>query len=230
MAKVYLSPSMQEWNIGAGKYGAEEIYCNLIADQTQQILIKHGVGVKRNRPDMTLAEIVTDSNIYDPDLHFAIHTNASGKSPNTTVQGCAVFMHAVGGEREVFSKILYARMSKLTPWPDLGVRLGRDWFGPGKDIYELARTTAPAALIELDFHDHLGSVTWLLQNSQSIAQEMAYSVLEYFKIPIKVEVDYSVQIKELSDQVDELKAQVTTLNTRIASVKNAYVGMGKYLV
>lgn len=219
MAKLYLSPSTQEHNIGVGDYGIEETYCNLVTDLVEKKLRAHKVELKRNRPEMTLKEVVKDSNAYNPDLHFAIHTNATGHATNTTIQGCMVLIHKAGGQREVFGKILYDRVSQLTPWKDRGILYGENWFGPGKPLYELAYTSAPAALIEIDFHDNLKSVQWLLQNIPTIADTLANAVLDYFKIPIQPAID---PVKLLQSQVDALTKQ-------LLQIKEWAVGLTKLL-
>ena len=55
MADVYISPSLQEWNVGYGNYGTEEQRMNLIADVLDYELKRHGLTTDRNSPDMTLA-------------------------------------------------------------------------------------------------------------------------------------------------------------------------------
>lgn len=62
MVDVYLSPSLQEWNVGVGNYGTEEQRMNLLADVVQYELERHGLDVARNRPEMSLAEVVRESN------------------------------------------------------------------------------------------------------------------------------------------------------------------------
>jgi N-acetylmuramoyl-L-alanine amidase len=74
---VYLSPSTQEKNIGAGNFGTEEYRMGLICNITEKVLKCHGVTVYRNKPEMTLAQVVIDSNKKNPDIHFAIHSNGA---------------------------------------------------------------------------------------------------------------------------------------------------------
>ncbi|NLN64887.1 MAG: N-acetylmuramoyl-L-alanine amidase, partial [Clostridiaceae bacterium] len=74
---VYLSPSTQENNIGYGDYGTEEERMQQVCDVVQEELLRHGITVFRNTPDMTLNQVVADSNQKDPTIHFAIHSNAS---------------------------------------------------------------------------------------------------------------------------------------------------------
>lgn len=81
MAVVYLSPSVQSWNVGYGNYGTEEQRMNLIADVVQYDLERHGVQIVRNNPEQSLREIVAESNAVGPDIHVAIHSNAPRKGP-----------------------------------------------------------------------------------------------------------------------------------------------------
>ena len=61
MPKVYLSPSLQEYNPYVDG-GNEEYYMNLIADAMEPYLAASGIEVDRNRPDMTLSQAIADSN------------------------------------------------------------------------------------------------------------------------------------------------------------------------
>ena len=94
MVDVYISPSVQEWNVGYGNYGTEEQRMNLIADVVDYELKRHGLSTDRNSRDMTLAEVVRDSNSVNPKVHVAIHSNAS----NGQARGAEVYTHRFGGE------------------------------------------------------------------------------------------------------------------------------------
>ena len=79
MSSIYLSPSTQENNVGAGSYGTEEQRMNQIMDRIEADL-QGRFTLYRNRPGMTLQQVVADSNAKKPDLHFALHSNAGGGS------------------------------------------------------------------------------------------------------------------------------------------------------
>ena len=82
MKSIYLSPSTQENNVGAGNYGTEEQRMNEIMDLIENQLRGHYI-LYRNRPNMTLQQVVADSNAKNPDLHFALHSNAGAAAgPN----------------------------------------------------------------------------------------------------------------------------------------------------
>jgi hypothetical protein len=86
MIRDYISPSTQEHNIYACG-GTEEYYANLIGDVVVSELKRHGIEIYRNKPTMTLQEVVRDSNSKKPTIHFAIHSNAGGGGK---ARGCEV--------------------------------------------------------------------------------------------------------------------------------------------
>lgn len=170
---VYLSPSMQEKNIGAGKYGTEEKRMNEVADVVQKGLERHGIIVYRNRPEWTFGQMVRDSNSKKPDIHFAIHSNAL----NTKVRGCEIFAYAPGGKGEKLARAVYTEMEPMTPTGDRGVKFS-------KELYELRETTAPAALVEVAFHDNPQDAEWIMGNIEKIGAAITKGILRYFNLTI----------------------------------------------
>ena len=92
MPKVYLSPSLQEYNPDVDG-GNEEYYMNLIADAMEPYLAASGIEVDRNRPDMTLSQAITDSNQANPDLHLAIHSNAAPPNAAGRYTGADIYYY-----------------------------------------------------------------------------------------------------------------------------------------
>jgi N-acetylmuramoyl-L-alanine amidase len=194
---VYLSPSLQKDNIGIGDYGSECFRMNLVADVVEETLKKHRVTVYRNKPDMTLGQVVVDSNIKKPNIHFAIHSNANdGKT-----RGGEVFCHRFGGEGERLARAIYKELEPITPSKDRGVKEGCNHYGPGKPLYELAKTTAPAALVEIAFHDNKEDAMWIISNLEVIGIALARGVLAYFGIQFVYEGD-------------EIKSAINTLTKK----------------
>jgi N-acetylmuramoyl-L-alanine amidase len=168
--KFYISPSTQEHNVGVGKYGTEEKRMNEIADVVCKCLTASGVQYFRNRPEMTLGEVVRDSNSKKVDFHFAIHSNAGGG------QGCEVHIFQKGGEAERFAKIVYSRISALTPVADRGIQVS-------PQLYEVNKTLAPTALIEVSFHDDSKDATFIVDHIHQIGVELAKGICEFAKTP-----------------------------------------------
>ena len=54
---------------------------------------------------------------------------------------------------------------------------------PTTTIGEVARTRAPAVLIEFAYHDNVEDANWIKNNIEVIAQNVVLSLTEYFGIP-----------------------------------------------
>lgn len=175
MVDVYLSPSLQEWNVGYGDYGTEEERMNLIADVLEYELQRHGLVTARNDPSMTLAEAVTDSNRIQPRVHVSLHSNAA----NGQARGAEVYTHRFGGEGEWLARLVYDEIERIAPTEGLGVKEGYPTFG-GQGMYELRRTTAPAILAEVAFHDNPEDAQFIIDNIYELGQAIAKGILAYF--------------------------------------------------
>ena len=134
-----------------------------------------------------------DSNLKKPDIHFAVHSNAGGG------RGCEVYCHKYGGNGEKLARAIYAELSPLTPTQDRGVLEGYNLFGAGKPLYELAKTDAPAVLVEIAFHDNADDAKWIIANIEKIGNALAKGVLKYF------EIEFVSETYELEQAVKVLK-------------------------
>ncbi|MDD3469271.1 MAG: N-acetylmuramoyl-L-alanine amidase [Thermoguttaceae bacterium] len=170
---VYLSPSTQEKNMGAGEFNTEEQRMNEITDVVEKILKEQGVIVYRNRPEMTLQELVEESNQRHVDLHFAIHSNAF----NQEVRGTECYCYRFGGAGERLAKKVMEQICSIYDGPRRGVKESADHFGKGKPLYETANTTAPTALVEIAFHDQPDDAQWILSNEKLIGEKLATALL-----------------------------------------------------
>jgi N-acetylmuramoyl-L-alanine amidase len=173
---VYLSPSTQENNVGVGNYGTEEQVMNRVSDVVEGVLNRHDIKVYRNKPSMTLREVVADSNAKRPTIHFAIHSNSGGGS------GCEVFCWKKGETGEDLANMVYNYLSALTPMKDRGVQQGYDYYGKGVHMYEVTYTNAPAALVEVAFHDNSVDANWILNNIRPIGETMAKALINYLGV------------------------------------------------
>lgn len=170
MPKVYISPSTQENNIGVGNYGTEERRMNQIADKVVPLLQYNGFTVYRNSPSMSLQQVVADSNRRNVDAHIAIHSNAGGG------RGTEVFYTSDRGKPLASS--LYKYAEPLTPTKDRGIK-------HTDRLYELNRTKAAAALIEVAFHDNRDDAEFILNNMDAIAEAIARGICDYFNVGFK---------------------------------------------
>lgn len=198
MADVYLSPSVQHFNLGLDGYGSEEARMNMIADVVEYELNRHGLTTARNDPSMTLQEVVADSNSINPSVHVAIHSNAA----NGEARGSEVYANSFGTQAEVLARDVYKYLEQLTPTEDFGVKEGKLSFG-GKGMYELKNTTSPAILMEVAFHDNAEDAQFVIDNVYEYGNEISKGILDYFNI------EYNPDTQE---NIDYLQAKYNNKN------------------
>lgn len=186
--KVYLSPSIQSGNIGAGDYGTEKERMNQLAKIIKDDLERHNINVRLNDNWFsTLYGIVADSNIYNPDFHVSLHSNAYDKK----TRGCEVFCWEKGNHSkgEKLANNIYLKLAAITPTNDRGVKNAKNFYGEGKHIYEVFQTSSPAALIEVDFHDNPAGAKWIIENIEKIAITISKGIIKTFDIPYIEKID-----------------------------------------
>ena len=176
MPTVYLSPSLQEWNPYVDG-GNEEYYMNLIADAMEPYLRASGIDFKRNSPEMTLRQAIADSNSGNYDLHLAIHSNASGENSAGMNRGVEVYYYPNSAKGQSFADTLATNFSDLYPIPEKVRTI------PTTTLGELRLTRAPAALIEVAYHDNLQDARWIRDNINAIAKNLSKSVAEALGAP-----------------------------------------------
>jgi N-acetylmuramoyl-L-alanine amidase len=200
--KIYLSPSTQENNVGAGSYGTEEKRMNQLADVLEPLLRKYGHEILRNKPTMTLKEVKDASNAFKPDLHLALHSNAG----NGLARGCEIYCYRYGGQGEQYARTLYKYLEPLTPTPDRGVKEGYNFYGVGKHMYEVTYTTAPAVLIEIAFHDNGNDAAWIVANMTAIATAITNAINDAAGIETVID-NYKAKYDALVNEVKTLIAK-----------------------
>ena len=173
MPKIYLSPSVQEYN----RYvdgGSEEYYMYLIADAMEPYLRANGIDFDRNQPEMSLSQVIADSNAQNYDLHLAIHSNASPDSSAGQNTGAEIYYFPTSQRGKRFADIIAENYKSVYREPgDIRVI-------PSATLAELRRPKAPALLIEVGYHDNRGEAQWIRDNIDNIARALAKSVVEYF--------------------------------------------------
>ena len=176
MPTVYLSPSLQEFNPFYGG-GNEEYYMNLIADAMEPYLRASGIDFVRNNPSDTLSKAIADSNRGNYDLHLAIHSNASSADRAGSATGVQVFYYPTSRNGERFANIIRDNYKGLYYNPQKVSSI------PTTSLAEVRRTKAPAALVEVAFHDNPGDAQWIRENIDPIAKNLSQSVADYLGVP-----------------------------------------------
>lgn len=176
MPNLFLSPSSQEFNptvVGQN----EEYYMNLIADAMEPYLRASGVTVTRNSRENTASGHIAQSNAGEYDFHLALHSNAAGESNAGQVRGVEIFYYPTSSNGKRMAELLAARMREIYPLPDRVRTI------PTTTLGEVARTRAPAVLIEYAYHDNPEDAAWMVENIEPIAQATVRAVVEYFRLP-----------------------------------------------
>lgn len=176
MPRIYLSPSLQEFNPFING-GSEEEIMNLIADAMEPYLTASGIEFVRNDPEMTLGEAIADSNANNVDFHLAIHSNAAPESIAGTRQGPVVYYYTTSPYGREMADLIAEQMRQIYPDPSKVQVL------PTVTLRELRRTNAPSALVEVAYHDNYQDANWIKENIQPIARALSRSLAEYFGIP-----------------------------------------------
>lgn len=175
MFKVYLSPSIQENNIGVGDYGTEEKRMNAVADVTVKELTRtKQFTIYRNSPAMSLNQVVSDSDTIKPNAHVAIHSNAF----NSTARGVLGLYWSKGGATSNsyrLTKVIHDEVFKVS-WIDNGMRAGTG-------LAETDKVKATSTIIEVDFHDNVQGAQWIEDNIKLIGIAIAKGICKYFGVP-----------------------------------------------
>ena len=173
MPKIYLSPSVQEFNhyIDGGN---EEYYMYLIADAMEPYLYANNIDFDRNQPRMTLSQVIADPNAQPYDLHLAIHSNASPEASAGKNTGVEIYHFPTSERGKRFAEVLADTYRRVYREP------GNIRIIPTRSLAELRRTKAPAVLIEVGYHDNREEAQWIRDNIDNIARALAQSVVAYF--------------------------------------------------
>lgn len=173
MPRIYLSPSVQEFNFDVNGV-SEETMMNYIADAMEPLLRLNGIDFTRNRPSMSVPEIIAESNRGQYDLHFALHSNAAPPGAYGTVRGSRAYYRTGSQRGEEYAGIFANTMKKLYPLPDLVGTIATDQLG------ELNDTLAPAVLYEIAYHDNFDDSAFITENVQNIAANLVESICKIF--------------------------------------------------
>ena len=171
MPRIYLSPSLQEYNPFYGG-GSEEEVMNLIADAMEPYLAADGIEYLRNAPEMTLGQAIADSNNSNVDFHLAIHSNAA--PPSVARRGPVVYYYATSPYGRQMAELIAEELREIYPDPSKVQVL------PTTTLRELRRTNAPSALVEVAYHDNPEDAAWIRGNIDEIGKALSNAVAAYF--------------------------------------------------
>ena len=176
MPRIYLSPSLQPYNLYAGG-GNEQQYMNLVADAMEPYLRTNGIQYTRNRIGMTLGDAIRESNAGYYDLHLALHSNAAAGNLAGKVRGADVYYYRYSVRGKEAAEIIAENYKKIYPDPSKVTARATT------TLAEVTKTNAPAVLIETEYHDNPEGANWIRANIENIAKNLVESLTIYFGIP-----------------------------------------------
>lgn len=167
--KIYLSPAAHGHDnpCSFSKTCGENIHCNLYADELQKILAACGFEVRRAPKTNTgekVADTIADSNAWNPDLHYVVHTNG-GKGHYSKLM-----VYDNGNGHQYAEVIADARKAVFSP---VNITIEPQWD-------ELRRTKAVAVYDELLFHDNPTDIAWLHGHFYEMAAATAKGICRIF--------------------------------------------------
>ncbi len=164
----YISPSNQGANVGIDGYGSERDQMYLLAMEITPHLDRAGVSFVIPERHVSLTERVRQSNEMGACFHLALHSNAGGAGK---AWGPVALYYSQTG-KDFCQKLVDALLA-------LGQRTNRAaHVKQQKSLYELRKTLAPAALLEVDFHDSSVGVEFITNRRGEIAEAIARVIIE----------------------------------------------------
>ncbi|MDD3393376.1 MAG: N-acetylmuramoyl-L-alanine amidase [Anaerotignum sp.] len=176
MPRVYLSPSLQEYNLFING-GTEEEYVNLVADAMEPYLFASGIEFARNDPGMSLSQVIQEVNEGDFDVYFSIHTNTAPPFLAGKLQGPETFYYVKNSYGKELAEDVTENLKKIY-LNEENVRAI-----PTATLKEISYTMAPAVLIKLGYNDNFDDAAWIKDNVRFVAKALSRSLAEYFAIP-----------------------------------------------
>lgn len=176
MPNLYLSPSLQEYNISVIG-GSEQYHMNRIADAMEPYLRSSGIRFTRNHPGQTLSQVIQQSNSGDYDLHLALHSNTAPAVLSGRLRGADFFFNPESERGARAARILAQNYRQVYPIPSQVKSV------PTTSFAEVIRVRAPSVLSELGYHDNMQDAIWIRDNTGTIARNLVQGIALVFGVP-----------------------------------------------
>ena len=170
--KVFLSSSNQYFNIGEEPFTNERKEMNLISDLISNKLSSKGVTVYRNDYLSSYQNILNECRDNNVNLLVSLETTSSYNHDKSGLQTLVATESSKGFS---LANIINNKLKKLK---DSKIVLTNDIKGSKtKEENDLT-----SVMIELGYHDNKTDAEFLVNNRESIAEEIADSILRYYGI------------------------------------------------
>ncbi len=172
--KVVIDAGHGGSDVGATRNGVYEKYITLdVAKRVEKLLKAQGYGVKMTRTDdsfVSLADRVTCSENYEPDIFVSIHVNSSTRDEIRGVE-----THYYHQESMPLAQAVHASLASAVDSPNRGLFKSK--------FYVINHTTDPAILVEIGFISNTSERGQLVSESrkQATAKAIVEGINNYFK-------------------------------------------------
>lgn len=167
--KVYLSPSSQTANVGYGDYGTEADRMQELSDKVKAKLVDLGHTVYGSDNSLDLNERIAASNKEGVDCHVALHSNAS----NGTARGTEAYYYSTSTNgKRLAQSVLDQVVAVDGCYKSRGIKATTT-------LAECKKTSAPATLVEVAFHDNKDDAAWIIEKMDDIAAAIANGINAY---------------------------------------------------
>lgn len=162
----YLSPSRQTGNIGMGEYGNECFRMYQLTDKITPHLDRCGISFVVADQEKNLTQRAAEANAMGAGFYLALHSNAGG---NGNAWGPVAYYHTAGKAlAQTLVKELLATGQKSNRSQNTA---------KNTSLYELRTPSAPACLLEVDFHDSETGTEFLLNRMEDAARAIARAIV-----------------------------------------------------
>lgn len=162
----YISPSDQVSNVGIGNYGTEKAQMNALADAIVPHLDRCGVQFHLADPGVPITSRPAEANKMGVSYYLALHSNAGG---NGQAWGPIAFYHTSG---KALAQKLIAELLATGQKNNRSSNIQQN-----TTLFELKAPSAPACLLEVDFHDSTVGVDFLTNRREDAARAIAKAIV-----------------------------------------------------
>ncbi len=201
MATVFLSPSLQTFNAYVTGNGSEADFMGQLAEDMVPGLLLNGISFRRSGEGDTLQSAIDKSNAYGPDLHVALHSNASPEGMEGQMQGPEIYYFKDSEQGRRAAENIASTLAEVYPYADVVEIIPTD-----DELAELVRTKAPAVYIEVAYHDNPQDAAWIEANLQRIANAIVEGIAAYFSLPYTDPTSFQVGVVNIASGSLNLRA------------------------
>lgn len=139
-------------------------------------LEQNGINVVRNTPNTSLGQAIRESNAGNYDLHLALHSNAGPSNLAGKLRGPDVYYYPYSASGKRAAELIADELRKIYPDPDLVSTVATT------RLAEITKTSAPAVLVEIAYHDNAEDEAWIKNNITVIAEALTRAVCAYLEM------------------------------------------------